>query len=68
MIPCNFYLFPNLKEPLRGRRFYVVSSLRHTLGRSVADINNQYLSNGLQRLPDICGKVKSFSGDYVDGM
>ncbi|GFU26330.1 mariner Mos1 transposase [Trichonephila clavipes] len=53
MSPCDFYLFPKLKEPLRGHRFHDISSVHHAVGHSVTDINNQHLIHGYQRLPDI---------------
>ncbi|GFT27980.1 hypothetical protein TNCV_643921 [Trichonephila clavipes] len=37
----------------RPRRFDDVSSVRHAIGRSVTDINNQHLANSLQRLPKL---------------
>ncbi|XP_035229771.1 histone-lysine N-methyltransferase SETMAR-like [Stegodyphus dumicola] len=68
MSPCDFDLFPKLKEPLRGHRFPDVSSVLHAVERSVAHINNQHLATGLQRLPDISQKVISFVGSYIEGI
>ncbi|GFT12286.1 hypothetical protein TNCV_4005421 [Trichonephila clavipes] len=49
---CNFDLFPKLKEPLLGHLFHDISSLRRSLGCSVADINIEHLNNGFQRLSE----------------
>ena len=68
MSPCDFDLFPKLKEPLRGHRFHDVSSVLHAVGRSVAHISNQHLATGLQCLPDFWQKVISIAGDYIEGM
>ncbi|GFX45607.1 hypothetical protein TNCV_176001 [Trichonephila clavipes] len=53
MNPCDFDRFSELKEPLRGRRFFDFSSVRLTVGHSDTDINNQHPANSVQKLPDI---------------
>src|SRR5258705_4248364 len=68
MSPCDYNLFPKLKEPLRGIRFPDVPSVIRAVGRSVADINRQHLANGILRLPDIWQKVHDLAGDYIEGM
>ncbi|GFW93432.1 hypothetical protein TNCV_46351 [Trichonephila clavipes] len=64
----NTDIIPRLKEPLRSHRFHEVSSVRLRIERTVTDINNQHLTNGLQRLLDIWQKVESFAGNYIEGM
>ncbi|GFX80997.1 hypothetical protein TNCV_1909901 [Trichonephila clavipes] len=67
MSPCYFDLFPKLKEPQRGYQFHDISSARFAIEPSVACINIQHLTNGLQRLPDFWQKVIRSVGDYLEG-
>ena len=33
LVPCNFWLFPKLKSPLKGKRFQTVDEIReNTMG------------------------------------
>ncbi|GFU23101.1 hypothetical protein TNCV_3515461 [Trichonephila clavipes] len=60
---CDFHMFPKLKEPLCGRRFHDFLSVGCLVVRSVAEIDNQHFTNGLQRLPDIWQNFIRFAGD-----
>ena len=52
MNPCDSDLFPELKEPLRGKGFQGILPVLLAVGHSFADINNEHLASGLQRLPE----------------
>ena len=70
MNPCDFNLFPKLKESLRGRRFQDVSFVLCAVvavSVSIVDVNNQHLVNILHRLSDVWQKVTNFATDYLEG-
>ena len=68
MSPCDFDLFPKMKEPLRGQRFRDIPSIVRALGRSLANLSQTGALNGIQRLPDIWRSVHQAGGDYIEGM
>ncbi|KAJ4439212.1 hypothetical protein ANN_07331, partial [Periplaneta americana] len=56
MSPCDYDLFPQLKEPLRGKRFPDIASV-HAVGQSIREIDRNNLANNIQRLPQIWQKI-----------
>lgn len=68
MSPCDFDLFPKMKEPLRGQRFRDIPSIVRALGRSLETLSQTGALNGIQRLPDIWKRVHQAGGDYIEGM
>jgi hypothetical protein len=68
MSPCDFDLFPKMKEPLRGKRFRSVEEVMQAVGWSLATINRNRSADGIRRLPQIWDKVDYMLGDYIEGM
>ena len=33
LVPCDFWLFPKLKSPLKGKRFQIVETQENTTGQ-----------------------------------
>ncbi|PSN56149.1 hypothetical protein C0J52_03342, partial [Blattella germanica] len=52
--PCDYDLFPKMKEPLRGRRFRTVEDVLQATDRSIRTIQRLGTANGIQRLPHRC--------------
>jgi histone-lysine N-methyltransferase SETMAR len=42
MSPCDFDLFPKMKESLQGKRFHSVEEVMQAVGRSLATVNRNY--------------------------
>jgi histone-lysine N-methyltransferase SETMAR len=68
MSPCDYDLFPRLKEPLRGTRFQDIPSVLCAVGCSITEINRNNLADSIQRLPRIWQNVQDLAGDYIEGM
>ena len=49
--PCNYDLFPKMKESLRGTRFRTVHDFLQTTDRSLHNIQRLGSANGIQWLP-----------------
>ena len=39
LVPCDFYLFPKLKSPLKGKRFQTVDEIQEYMMDGAADGN-----------------------------
>lgn len=78
MSTCDFGLFLQLNEPLRGIRYHDVPFVLREEEHSIDEINTHHLANGIQRhltasndiqwLHDNWQKVQDFSSDYNKGM
>ena len=56
MSPCDYDLFANVKEPLRGTRYNTRDELIHAIGRSIWNVNKDGRADGVRRLPNIWGE------------
>ncbi|KAJ4430587.1 hypothetical protein ANN_19175 [Periplaneta americana] len=68
MSPCDYDLFPRLKDSLRGKKFPDIASVLHAVGQSSREIKRNNLANSIQRLPRIWPKTQDYPGDYIQGM
>ena len=66
LIPSDYVLFANVKEPLQGTR-YNTDELISVIGRSILNINKEGRADGVRRFPNIWEKVISKWGDYIEG-
>ncbi len=68
LAPSDFWLFPTLKKPLRGRRFWnldeVEHAVRHQIGQITAD---QYRETMLKTWPMRWVRCVHWNGDYFEG-
>ena len=65
--PCDFDLFPKMKEPLRGIRFRTVPEILQAVDRSIRTINTTGAAKGILRLPHRWQWVVHNAGDYSEG-
>jgi len=65
--PCDFYLIPKMKEPLRGIRFRTVPEILQAADRSIRTINTTGAAKGILRLPHRWQRVVHNAGDYIEG-
>lgn len=68
MSPCDYDLFPKLKEGLRGYRFRGLEELTMEVTRQIRGLNRNGLLTGIQKLPDRWTKVIEKEGDYIEGL
>lgn len=65
--PCDFDLFPQLKEPMRGIRFNDTDELEDAVAKEVRRINSGCLATGIARLPGRWKSVIERGGRYIEG-
>ena len=68
MSPPDFDLFPKLKEPLRGVRFYDLGDLELEVAKQVRRINLSCLATGIRDLPHRWESAIQKRGCYIEGM
>lgn len=66
--PCDYDLFPKMKEPLRGRCFRTVEDVLRATDRSIRTIQRLGTANGIQRLPHRWERVIHNAGGYIEGL
>jgi len=66
MGPPAFDLFPNLKKPLRGKRFRSIEKVSNDVTRVIRRINNEGVLTGIQDLPKRWTAVIKHYGDYIE--
>jgi transposase len=67
MSPPDFDLFPELKKPIRGKRFRSIEEVSNEVTRVTRRINNEGVLTGIQDLPKRWTTVIKHNGDYTEG-
>lgn len=65
--PCDFDLFPKLKEPLRGIRYTDLDELEEAVATEVRRITRGCLATGIRGLPRRWESVIKAKGGYFEG-
>jgi len=68
MSPPDFDLFPQLKKPLRGKRFSSIEEVSNEVTRVIRHINKEGVLTGIQDLPKRWTAVIKHNGDYIEGL
>jgi len=68
MSPTDFDLFPELKKPLRGKRFRSIEEVSNAVTRVIRRINNEGVLAGIQDMPKRWTAVIKHNGDYIEGL
>ena len=68
MSPTDFDLFPELKKPLRGKRFRSIKVVSNEVTRVIRGINSEGVVTGIQYLPKRWTAVIKHNGDYIKGL
>lgn len=66
LAPSDYYLFPNLKRWLQGKRFHTNEEVILETEAYFADFDNSYYSKGIRMLEDRWKKCILLQGDYVE--
>lgn len=66
LAPCDFFLFPNLKKSLAGKKFSSNEEVITAAEAYFADLPGSYYKNGLMKLEDRWVKCIELKGDYVE--
>jgi len=65
LAPSDYYLFPNMKKWLAGRRFYSNEEVIAETNAYFAELCQSYYSEGINKLEQRWTKCISLKGDYV---
>jgi hypothetical protein len=68
MSPPDFDLFPQLKKPLRGKRFRSIEEVSNEVTRVIRRIKNEGVLTGIQDLPKRLTSVIKQNIDYIEGL
>jgi len=66
LAPCDYHLFPKLKEHLAGRRFSDDDEVKVAVQRFLNDMAASWYDMGIQKLPLRLQKCIDRNGDYVE--
>jgi histone-lysine N-methyltransferase SETMAR len=66
LAPCDYHLFPKLKEHLAGRRFSDDDEVKVAVQRFLNDMAASRYDMGIQKLPLRLLKCIARNGDYVE--
>ena len=66
LAPSAYYLFPNTKKWLAGRRFYSNEEVIAETNAYFAELCQSYYSEGINKLEQRWTKWVSLKGDYVE--
>ena len=66
LAPSDYYLFPNLKRWLQGKRFHTNEEVILETEAYFAQFDKSYFSKGIKMLLDRWKKWISLQGDYIE--
>ena len=66
LAPSDFYLFPKLKEFMKGRKFSDDDDVTCTASDWPEDQDQEFFYNGIKALENCWTKCISVEGDYVE--
>jgi histone-lysine N-methyltransferase SETMAR len=66
LAPCDFFLFPTLKNVLRGEHFDGVDELSYAVQGAISEINNGSYFNSFMSWINRCKQCVSFHGEYFE--
>ena len=66
LAPCDFHLFPNLKEQLRGIRFDSNEEITQAVRSWIRAQNDDFFLDGFRQLVHRWKKCVQTGGDYVE--
>lgn len=66
LAPCDFYLFPNLKRYLRGKRFASNDEVQSETEGYFAELPKSYYLKGIKKLENRWTRCIELKGDYIE--
>ena len=67
LAPCDFWLFPKLKENLRGSRFETIEEMKEAVTRVVDTFTLEDFQGTFQKLVERYNKCIAARGEYFEG-
>ena len=65
--PCDFWLFPKLKEKLRGCRYETIEEMKKAVTKVIDTLTQEDFHGALQNLLERYNKCIAAGGDYFEG-
>ena len=66
LAPCNFWLFPNLKEKLRGCRYETNEEMKEAVTKVIDMLTQEDFHGAFQKLLERYNKCIAAGGDYFE--
>ena len=67
LAPCDFWLFPKLKENLRGSRYETTEEMKEAVTRVINTLTQEDFLGAFQKLLKRYNKCIAAGGDYFEG-
>ena len=67
LAPCDFCLFPKLKEKLRGCRYETIEEMKEAVTKVIDRITQKDFHGAFQKLLERYNKCIATGGDYFEG-
>ena len=61
---CDFWLFPKLKEKLRGCHYDTIEEMKETVTKVIDMLTQEDFHGDFQKLLERCNKCIAVGGDY----
>ena len=66
-IVCDFWLFPKLKEKLRGCRYETIEEMKEAVTKVIDTLTQEDFNGAFHRLLERYNKCIAAGGDYFEG-
>ena len=67
LAPCDFWLFPKLKEKLRGCRYETIEEMKEAVTKVIDMLTQENFHEAFQKLLERYNKCIVAGGDYFEG-
>ena len=67
LTPCDFWLFPKLKEKLRGCRYETIEEIKEAVTKVIDTLTQEGFHGAFQKLLEWYNKCIATGGDYFKG-
>ena len=66
LAPCDFWLFPKLKEKLRGCRYETIEEMKEAVTKVIDTLTQEHFHWAFQKLLKQYNKCIAAEGDYFE--
>ena len=67
LAPCDFWLFPKLKENLGGCRYETIEEMKEAVTKDIDTLTQEDFHGAFQNLLERYNKCTAAGGDYFEG-
>ena len=66
LAPCDFWLFPKLKEKLRGGHYEIIEEMKEAVKKVIDTLTQEDFHGAFQKLLEGYNKCIAAGGDYFE--